>query len=110
MVGSSSCRRRMPCAALSSSPLFLGSTAIERVGAGYSTPASFTRRPGEQSVSPVRTPCSFGTAPMSPAERHGASSCFLPRRNSVLPTRRVSPVRMSTSCESPRIFPDATRR
>ena len=100
----------MPCATLSSSPLFFGRIAMESVGFGYSTPSSVTLRVGAHSVSPVFAPESFSTAPMSPAQMAPMSSCFLPRMSTTLPMRSVLPVRMFTSCESCATLPEITFR
>ena len=52
-VGSSSERRIMPWATLSSSPFLAGTMAMRKVGLGYSTPSKVTFRVGEHRVSPV---------------------------------------------------------
>ena len=107
-VGSSSERRIMPWATLSSSPFLAGTMAMLKVGLGYSTPSRVTFRVGEHRVSPVLVAVSLGMAPMSPAPMYLTSTCFLPTSITVLPTRSVLPVRMFTSWESVEILPETT--
>ena len=108
IVGSSSISLVRPAATFSSSPFFDTLTAIERHGFGKSTPASLSMFFGSQSVSPVLTPAIFVTTPISPAMIAGASSCFAPFTNTILPIFSISPVRKLYAAVSGASLPETT--